>query len=156
AHFWLAAPKTTDALFLAPAQVPAGLRINRVGGKEQAGITSVRAAALSATYLLVNRAALELDLDPEEFDVIDPRPYAPAGVPLPLLEITDHLVNGAGFCERLARPEGEPLIVRLVRSMVRDRGEYPLKDFLGDAADPRAHPRTCDQACYVCLHRYGN
>ncbi len=30
----------------------------------------VRAAALSATYLIVNRAALSLDIDPEEFDVL--------------------------------------------------------------------------------------
>jgi hypothetical protein len=158
ANFWLAAPKTTDALFLAPARISQGLRIHRVGGKDQGGVTSVRAAALSATYLLVNRAALELDIDPEEFDVIEPRPYAPDGITVPLLEITDHLVNGAGFCERLARQDasGEPMIVRLIRSMVRDGGEYPLREFLGDPADPRSHPKTCDQACYLCLHRYGN
>jgi hypothetical protein len=81
-----------------------------------------------------------------------------AGLTLPLLEITDHLVNGAGFCDRLARIDAgdEPLVVRLVRSMVRDSGAYPLKDFLGDSTDPRAHPKSCDQACYLCLHRYGN
>lgn len=162
--FWLAAPKTTDSLFLAPDIVPAGLRIHRVGGVdldrpprqsgiEGKGVTSVRAAALSATFLLVNRAALDLDLDPAEFDVIEPRLYKHGDIAVPLLQITDHLVNGAGFCERLASPmQGqEPFVVRMLKSMVTDQDAYPLNDFLiGD------HPTDCEQACYVCLHRYGN
>lgn len=153
-RFWLAAPKTTDALFLAPAAVPMGLQLHRVGGPEQGGVTGVRAAAISATYLLVNRAALELDLDPEEFDVIEPRVYRGDGSPVPLLQITDHLVNGAGFCDRLARVEaGEdtPLVSRLLRSIITDPGCYPLDGFL---AAP--HTADCDTACYMCLHRYGN
>lgn len=158
-NFWLAAPKTTDALFLAPGSIPPGLQIHRVGNQEHGGITSVRAAALSASYLIVNRAALQLDLDPDEFDVIEPRPYRPSGETIPLLQITDHLVNGAGFCERLARPENPgdaPLIARLIRSMVTDVDAYPLADFLGPAGDFNLHPEVCDQACYLCLHRYGN
>jgi DEAD/DEAH box helicase domain-containing protein len=157
--FWLAAPKTTDALFLAPANIRPGLRVHQVGGADQNGITSVRAAALSATFLIVNRAALHLDVDPEEFDVIEPRIYRPGGMPIPLLQITDHLVNGAGFCERLHRPEEgapEPLVVQLVRSMVTDEAEYPLEEFMGTPDDRHAHPRVCDQACYLCLHRYRN
>jgi DEAD/DEAH box helicase domain-containing protein len=155
--FWLASPKTTDALFLAPASVPDGLRIHRVGGIDQGGITSVRAAALSATYILVTRAAIELDIDPEEFDVIEPRPHSVDGVTVPLLQFTDHLVNGAGFCERLASEvDGEPLIAKLVRSIVRDPEKYPLVDFLGRGINGQLHPEVCDQACYLCLHRYGN
>lgn len=162
--FWLAAPKTTDSLFLAPALVRAGLRLDRVGGidpsrpprqggPEPKGVTSVRAAALSATFLLVNRAALDLDLDPDEFDVIEPRLYKLNENPVPLLQITDHLVNGAGFCERLARRAegGEAMVTRMLRSMVTIESEYPLFDFLDDG-----HPEKCDQACYLCLHRYGN
>lgn len=158
--FWLAAPKTTDALFVAPASIKAGLRLHNVGSTTAAlssgatAVTSVRAAALSATYLLVNRAALHLDLDPEEFDVIEPRLYQIDGRPVPLLQFTDHLVNGAGFCERLGRFEesrGQTLVLRLVRSMVEDRNEYPLIDFLAEE-----HPANCDQACYYCLHRFGN
>ena len=155
--FWLASPKTTDALFLAPASAPEGLRIHRVGGLDQGGITSVRAAAISATYILVTRAAIELDIDPEEFDVIEPRPYSPAGVTVPLLQFTDHLVNGAGFCERLAAEvDGEPLIATLIRSIVNDTNKYPLVDFLGVEIDGQPHTEVCDQACYLCLHRYGN
>jgi DEAD/DEAH box helicase domain-containing protein len=166
-RFWLAAPKTTDALYLSPASIFKGHRIQKVSGVDPArfvspragvpeskGVTSVRAAALSATYLVVNRAALYLDLDPEEFDVIEPRLHKVDGRAVPLLQITDHLVNGAGFCEKLAQRNtstGEKLITSVIRSMLHDRDQYPLIDFLASG-----HPDKCDQACYLCLHRYGN
>src|SRR5262249_21204803 len=52
--------------------------------------TSVRAAALSATFILVNRAALELDVDPEEFDVIEPRMFRPSGgFAVPVLQFVE-------------------------------------------------------------------
>lgn len=156
APFWLAAPKTTDALFIAPVTINEGLRLEKVGSTtalmNSNASTAVRSAALSATYLLVNRAALELDLDPAEFDVIEPRMYQVEGKPVPLLQITDHLVNGAGFCERLGRQAaGETFVTRLIRSIVQDVGKYPLSDCLDSD-----HPAKCDQACYKCLHRYGN
>ncbi len=44
---WLAAPKTTEALFLAMNRTVSGLRLWRVSGSAQ--VTSVRASALSAT-----------------------------------------------------------------------------------------------------------
>jgi len=156
-RIWLAAPKTTDALFLAPSAVLRGLRPHMVGAGQQR-VTSVRAAAISAAYLLVNRAALELDIDPEEFDVLDPRIYrAPNGQAVPLLQIADHLVNGAGFVERLAAPgaNGRPLVAELVSSIVRDETIYPLSELLAAAGD-HDHPRECDQACYRCLQRYSN
>jgi len=67
---WLAAPKTTEGLYIAPAAVPVGLRLTSVSGPT--AVTSVRAAALSATFLFVDKASLELDIDPDEFDVIEP------------------------------------------------------------------------------------
>src|SRR4029079_9058692 len=101
---WLAAPKTTDALFVAPTIIGRGLRIHMVGAGQQR-VTSVRAAAISAAYMLINRAASALDIDPEEFDVLEPRIYRTNnGHAVPLLQIADHLVNGAGFAERLSAP----------------------------------------------------
>ena len=149
--FWLAAHKTTDSLFIAPTRCPPGSRIHRVG---KTGSLSVRAAAISATFLLAQRAALDLDIDPDEFDVLEPRRTRNAnGDEIPLLQMADQLVNGAGFCERLARPgnDGQPLIVGIIRSIVHDLECYPLADFLD--AD---HIASCDQACYRCLQRYGN
>lgn len=152
AGVWLAAPKTTDAIYLAPAGVRAGLRLAAVERDE--GNTAVRAAALSAVFLLVQRAALELDIDPEEFDVIDPRPIEhPQHGRIPLLQFTDFLVNGSGYCEELASKDsaGVPRIAHLLGSIVSDRTAFPLATLL--AGD---HPGRCDQACYLCLHRYGN
>jgi hypothetical protein len=155
-RLWLAAPKTTDALFLAPSSVGAGLRPHMVGAGQQR-VTSVRAAAISASYILVNRAALELDIDPEEFEVLEPRIYRIAqGRAVPLLQIADHLVNGAGFSERLAAVNGDrPMISELVGSIVTDRQRYPLAEFL-QVDEEHNHPQECDQACYRCLQRYSN
>jgi Lhr-like helicase len=157
--FWLASPKTTDALFLAPDRVQPGLWLHRVGPASSGGLTAVRAAALSATFLLVARAADELDIDPEEFDVIEPRPATFDGRDVPLLQITDRLVNGAGFCRRLAQADslGDPMVARLVRSMTTDSTAEPQKTC--QSVPPNAvspHHEECDRACYVCMHRYGN
>src|SRR5262249_32480188 len=70
-NIWLAAPKTTDALFIAPTTIPLGLKLHAVGIGPNRDL-AVRAAALSGAYTLVFRAALELDVDPEEFDVLEP------------------------------------------------------------------------------------
>lgn len=166
-RIWLAAPKTTDAIYLAPSTIPEGLSLERVVGPrtlegltgaqvlDALGRTSLRAAALSATFILVNRAALELDVDPEEFDVMEPRIYRPSGgIAVPLLQFADHLVNGAGFCVALGSKDpgtGKPLISSLMYSVLNDPREYPLNEFLRDD-----HERTCEQACYRCLLRYRN
>jgi hypothetical protein len=164
---WLAAPKTTDAIYLAPAVMPPGLSLERVVGPraldalngpqilDALGRTSVRAAALSATFILVNRAALKLDVDPEEFDVIEPRLSRPAGgIAVPVLQFADHLVNGAGFCVALGSTDpatAVPLIASLLSSVLNDLEEYPLNEFLrGD------HEYKCEQSCYRCLLRYRN
>jgi hypothetical protein len=48
----------------------------------------------SAIALIVNRAALELDIDPEEFDVIEPRMYRPENGE-PVSAATDHRPSGS-------------------------------------------------------------
>src|SRR5262249_23773361 len=93
----------------------------------------------------------------EEFDVLEPRIHrGPNGQPVPLLQIADHLVNGAGFAARLAAAHGgRSLIGELVGSILTRPREYPLVDFLRADAEVD-HPRECDQACYRCLQRYSN
>jgi len=151
-NVWLTSHKITDSLFLAPKIIPAGLRPEKVF-LNQVGTNSVRAAALSATFILIHKAALEFDIDPEEFDVVEPRIALQDGINIPVLQFTDHLINGAGFCEKLASlsPDGTPMVSRLIRSILTDEKKYPLEDFLAPG-----HPKKCDQACYACLHRYGN
>lgn len=149
---WLASPKTTDSLFLAPASVHPGLRAHMVGAGAQRR-TAVRAAAISAAYLIVNRAARALDIDPEEFDVLEPRFTMEQGRAVPLLQVSDHLVNGAGFVERLAQvmPGGRPFVGELASAIVGEPKAYPLNELLGGT-----HAVSCDTSCYRCLQRYGN
>ncbi|WP_145144392.1 DEAD/DEAH box helicase [Roseomonas gilardii] len=143
----LASRKTTDALYLALRCDPPGFALGRMGRKPWQ--TSVRAAAVSATQLIIQRAALELDIAPEEFEALEPR----LRQGMPVLQIADYLVNGAGFCRRLAEPEanGQPLVMNLVRSMVADISDRLTSRFFHDD-----HRRRCGQACYLCMQRYGN
>lgn len=139
--------KKTDSLYVRMEHVPAGLAFDRVGSREPHA-TSVRAAAISATQLLVQRAALELDVGPEEFEALEPRLRDGR----PLLQVADYLVNGAGFCRRLAAVEEErPMIARLIESLVHDRGDRLVRPFFEDD-----HPQACARSCYRCLQRYNN
>ncbi|MDB5963477.1 MAG: Helicase [Massilia sp.] len=139
--------KATDAIYLAMDTIPPGTAFGRLG--RQRWQTSVRAAAISATQLLVQRAALELDIAPEEFETLEPRLRNGR----PVLQVADFLVNGAGFSRRLAErePSGERMVVRLIRSMVLDPDDRLVGRFL-----QASHRHVCGQACYLCLQRYGN
>lgn len=141
----LLARKTTDALYLGMKRVPPFLALSQFSREEYG--TSLRAAAITATQLLVQRAALELDIDPEEFEALEPRKRAG----LPLLQITDRLVNGAGFCRRLAETVDTPMIVSLIDSMLNDKSDKLVRSFASDK-----HRRSCRNSCYRCLQRYGN
>lgn len=158
-NFWLVSPKVTHALFLAADEVQPGLALSQRTVSDQGSrvglITPVRAAALSAAFMIVNRAAFELDVAPEEFDVLEPRVQRlDDGRVVPLLQFTDALVNGAGFCEWLGSEDATagnvPRIARIVQSMAVDHVEYPLNTFLAN------EHRHCDESCYRCLRRYGN
>ncbi len=143
----LIARKVTDSLFVSLKQPPTGLAPDRIGRLPWQ--TSVRAAAVSAVQMLAQRAALELDVAPEEFETLEPR----LRHDLPLLHLADVLVNGAGFCRRLGARErdGRPFIAHLINSMLMDRADPLIAPFL-DAH----HRETCSQACYRCIQRYGN
>lgn len=146
---WLASRKTTDSLFLTPTDMNPWLDISRVAGAEER--VSVRAAALTACFLLVDRAAFELDVDPGEFDILPPRLYQPGGLKRPMLQIADTLVNGSGLSRRLAQTPERPWAIDLLHSIVGDGMAWPLREFATDH-----HRASCDQACYECLQRYGN
>ena len=141
----LMARKRTDAIFLSPHRVNSDLDIARTGREPRD--TAVRAALVSATHLLVQRASLELDIAPEEFEILEPRTL----MGRPLIQFADFLVNGAGFARRLV--DGQPpLVIELTRSMVHS----PLSDPLVNSFFDPAHQRDCAHSCYACLQRYGN
>ena len=160
-EFWLASPKTTDVLSIGPIRsnpavdlvgFTASRSINELEGVALARAlrgTALRAASISATYLFAYRAAKELDVDPEEFDIIE----RTVGLNrLPSLQLADFLVNGAGLSSALgATVGGRPLAARLIESMLQDVAEYPLQDLLLDG-----HDSECGTACYRCLLRHSN
>lgn len=147
---YLAAPKVTDSLAMAPASVPPGVALDLRGGRLAVG---VRAALTSAASLLVFKAAKELDVDPEEFEILEPRCQGIGGRnDVPVIQICDRLINGSGLCDRLSRSGGRgPLIVELMRSVLSDQKSYPLSDLWASS-----HREACDTSCYLCLNRFGN
>jgi Lhr-like helicase len=139
--------KRTDSLYIKMEARHSRLAFDRVGSRDPHS-TSIRAAAISATHLIVQRAALALDIGPEEFEVLEPRLRDGK----PLLQIADFLVNGAGFSRRLASSDsGEPMVARLIRSMVEREDDVLVSSYFRDR-----HPDECSQACYRCMQRYNN
>ena len=150
--FGLAARKETDALYLELRQFDPRLRLDLVakqGGPGQSSV-AVRAAAISATHLLVQRAALALDVAPDEFEALEPRRHGGR----PMLQIADALINGSGLCRRLGERSGDgrPEIMRLAESIVSDKGRgSALAQLLAED-----HRGNCRTACYRCIQQYGN
>jgi Lhr-like helicase len=157
-EFFIAAPRVTDAICLGPQKISAGLLLDRMHSRSAHRFPltpGFRAGAISASFLLVYAAAKRLDVSPEEFEVLEPRIVVDTASQqrVPMMQIADNLINGSGLCERLAtvEPSGMPLLGELMRQIVCEPSEYPLADLLsGD------HPERCDQACYVCMQRFGN
>jgi DEAD/DEAH box helicase domain-containing protein len=148
----LVAPRITELLLLRPQSVPDFLDLTGVVRGSKTSRADIRAAAMSAAFLLVNRAALEFDTDPDEFDVLEPRVFfsqGPAGPveTTPMLVVADRLVNGSGFCRRLS---DDKVLASLVRSILDDANKYP-RNILAPQ-----HDRECTAACYKCLLRFGN
>ena len=124
-----------------------GLSMDRISPRQRSG-TNLRAAAISATHLLVQRAALALDIAPEEFEPLEPRLRDGK----PILQIADMLVNGAGFCRRLTETgKSEPLIVELMNSLLND-----VEDPIAASFFDEKHRKECSRSCYRCIQRYGN
>lgn len=148
-NVWLGSRRVTDSLFIRPRRLHPGLQIASVAGVTAS--VAVRAAAISAAFLLVDRAALELDVDPSEFEILLPRCTHVQGLLYPVLQIADTLVNGSGLSRRLSSPPSRPWFIELMASIVNDREQWPLREFTAFG-----HRLSCDQACYECMHRYGN
>lgn len=147
--FGLMARKETDALYLELTQFDPRLRLDMVARKGRMRSTAVRAAAISATHLLVQKAALELDVAPDEFEALEPRLHQGR----PMLQIGDTLINGSGLCRRLGEngQDGQPAIVQVISDVLGVRDDWPLNVFLADE-----HRENCHTACYRCLQQYGN
>jgi hypothetical protein len=147
--FGLVSRKETDAIYLEVMTFNPRLAMDLVAKRGEMFQISARAAAISATHFLVQKAALVLDVAPDEFEALEPRLRAGR----PMLQIADSLINGSGLCRRLGepRPDGRPEIIHLAEEIVSDETAWPLSDFLdGD------HTETCATSCYRCIQQYQN
>jgi DEAD/DEAH box helicase domain-containing protein len=156
-NFFIAARRVTDALVLSPNEISPSLDLlaSATGTSSDLYPTRLgfRSGALSACVMIINAAASELDVDPEEFEILEPRVYGDLFTRRPILQICDRLINGSGLCDKLAAPNGsgEPFVVELMRRIVGEERQEPLSDLLA-----KKHAGECDQACYECLCRFGN
>lgn len=152
--FGLVARKETDALYLEMLEFDRRLTLDRVARKGAFSHLPTRAAAISATQILVHRAALDLDVSSDEFEALEPRLRGGR----PMLQIADSLINGSGLSRRLGedRSDGSPYIVHLMRGVVEDREAWPLLDFLAVDHEEGEHAARCKTSCYRCIQRYGN
>lgn len=151
--FGLIAKKETDALYLELLDFDKRLTLDRVARKGNHSHLPTRSAAISATQILVQKAALDLDVSPDEFEALEPRLRDSK----PMLQMADSLINGSGLCRRLGddRSDGTPHIVFLIDEILKNGAKWPLVDFLKrDAAGE--HAARCQTSCYQCIQRYGN
>ncbi|TPI70021.1 DEAD/DEAH box helicase [Mesorhizobium sp. B3-1-3] len=153
----LASPKITNSLQIGPVRINKNLRLLdmdvglSMNSKRNPSRTSVRAAAISATEILVQRAAFDLDIAPEEFDTLAPNIMRSAdGNPLPYIQIADALPNGSGFCRHLLGDSTIP-VSDLLRSILNDAAKWPRME-----VSDEHHMKRCGTSCYKCLQRYNN
>jgi hypothetical protein len=141
-EFGLLARKETDAVYVEATAFNPRLNVDLVAKSGGRFNIAARAAAISATHLVVQKAALELDVAPDEFEALEPRLRGGR----PMLQIADTLINGSGLCRRLCErgPDGHPEIVRLIAEIVTDHEQWPLRDFLAEE-----HEAQCATSCKI-------
>ena len=115
---------------------------------ERARWAGLRAAAISASYIIVYAASREMDIDPDEIEVLEPLIRRSGGLQ-PALHFADRAANGSGYCDFLGKGD-RPLAAEIIRRLVR--GEDPWLEDVKSAS----HLADCSKACYRCLMRYGN
>ena len=141
--------KVTDSLFFAPVKT-ASFDFFHNGHQFK---NSIRAALISAAYLIANKAAMILDIDPAEFEIHEPRAHGQDPNIVPLIQIADKLVNGGGFCRDLVkgRSGGASHLESIITSLTSKSADPLITDML----EPD-HVRNCANSCYLCLQRYNN
>lgn len=151
--FGLIAKKETDALYLELLEFDPRLNLDHVARKGDFCHLPTRSAAISATQILVQKAALDLDVASDEFEALEPRLRDGK----PMLQIADSLINGSGLSRRLGenRSDGTPHVVHLIHEILGEEAAWPLVDFLRIDEDGD-HAARCQASCYRCIQRYGN
>ena len=139
----LASTKLTNVFSISPRSVPAGLNLDPMSE----GV-AVRAAYISAAFLLRAIAGDYMDIDPEELDICDyhVEKLSDADTQIGEIIMNDHLPNGSGFSLYLAKNWS-----KMLGGLVRYSAE---RNFISTLFSPEHY--ECDDACYQCLKNYRN
>jgi len=139
----LAAGKTTEILRLRPAVVPSGLNLNPAHSHR-----AVRAAVISAAFLLQRVLADKFDIDPDEIEIANlvVRKLADRKK-VGEIVLSDRLSNGAGFV-RQAHQDIASILHEICNPI--KQGSY------AEIIHKPEHSGDCDHACYDCLKVYRN
>jgi hypothetical protein len=154
-NFYLCSPKVTDSIIFELNSVNPALDIMKSQNHSRLEFSSAfRAGAISACYHIVNFASrVKLDVDPDEFEILDPRiQVREDGARIPLLQISDELINGSGLTNRLGQLiHSQPLFLDVIHEIMSNKPKSPSFEYMQND-----HPKKCLTGCYRCLHRYGN
>jgi len=175
---FLVAQRVTDGLYLLPKKVNPLLAINELGSRLElprpalcAKSSSaapcgsnywqgVRAAAISAAQLLIARSTRALDVDHGSLEAVEPRPFVLDGQQLPLIQIVDDHVNGAGFSAWLGdeRQDVLPILEYIRQCLATATGEQGGSEDTPEALawSEERHRQDCQDSCYSCLKTYEN
>jgi len=137
----LAAGKTTEVLRIAPKSIPNGLTLDY---KHSHG--AVRAAVISAAFLLQRVLADKLDIDPDEIEIANVFKRKLDSRWISEIVLNDYLPNGAGFV-RWAYDHFEELLSDIC---------FPSKEMSYASMIQKKDHRNCDSACYRCLKVFRN
>lgn len=141
--FALAAGKTTDVLRIRPITVPRGLTLDssNSGG-------AVRAAIISAAFLLQRILADRLDIAPEEIEVASiTRRQLNDQQWIADIILSDRLPNSAGFVRWAYQNFSE-----ILKTACYPRDSHSYAGHI----QSEEHCRSCSSACYDCLMVYRN
>ena len=154
----LYAPKLTDSLFISCQEIPFGIVLSQENRKSNK-FQHIRSALISASFLLINQFSKRLDIEPTEFEHLEPR-FRFVEVDgdetiIPVLQIADRHANGAGYCENIKKDTGSGSIGLRIFEELTSLPKKPSKEptFLEQL---RSHKDHCNTSCYKCIRRYGN
>jgi len=139
----LGAGKNTEILRLSPVLVPNGFNLNPFHPQSRG---SVRASIISAAFLLQRVIADNLDIEPDELEVINISRKTLANQSIVAnLALSDRLPNGAGFVNWAYNNLSTILSDICIGNNKFSFGLIKPKHIL-----------ECDSACYECLRVYRN
>lgn len=157
---YLAASRVTDGLYLLPQKINQNLAISSLGDKENVPYyienssdlcgkhywQRVRAAAISASEILVSAATRYLDIEHRSLQAVEPRLFRHQESELPMIQIVDEHVNGAGFSDWLGDGDSPPILTVISNVFNSQAEEWAEEN----------HKDQCQEACYRCLKSYDN